>query len=633
MKRFLLLIMVFSFPVAVSGKIITTENLLDNSVLEDEELIFTESNVCWEEVGDYYVDYYDPKIKTEIREDILIRTTEDLKAGLTFFTPLSNIEISGLKPKGFLPYGKGFFIYGAIYTGYLPYQTMDNYLFCYLAYFENGIMLWEEIFHPERYGSFNDACLTENGIALIGTYDSLSQGKNIIVYEVTPEKNITFQKEIQGSNDDFGLNIFYNRNHFYLVGLTMSDDIDFRYSESRDVFIGKLAKDKSLSVFPLLKENRDELHDAYYNDGKFYLVVENNLNDEKSMELIVIDENNETQTFDLNRYGSNFYYRLSVLQDKIIITFLKDSQTLAVLTVDQNLNLKKESEITFERTITDCFLFQGLETYFVFVSGKANAKTLLLARLNTTGNPEIFFEKEMNTLDKIVGISQNLTGDINLCLEVDSGKFDTYDLKYFRLEESLNETKNYTLKARNILYNGKSLKKEYVSDNIPENPYGKFQTLYRFVQEDFCFYLADEHYYDVKTNIISGEVYDLGVRVYFNGRAFLNGKEITSGSKIDQVGHYLLEIKSADEESQAYIFEVRELSEIEKEIVENMKPEIGDLTVKMLPEGDYPLAEINLKENQAHSNFLLPSLFIGIAIGTLSGFLLPKIKLRRRRNV
>ena len=103
MKRFLLFIILFTFPVAVSGKIITTENLLDDSILQDEELIFTESDVCWEEAGDYYVDYFDPKIKTEIRKDIFIRNTEDLKAGLTFIRPTANLEIPGLKAKVIFP--------------------------------------------------------------------------------------------------------------------------------------------------------------------------------------------------------------------------------------------------------------------------------------------------------------------------------------------------------------------------------------------------------------------------------------------------------------------------------------------------------------------------------------------------
>ncbi len=633
MKRFLLFIILFTFPVAVSGKIITTENLLDDSILQDEELIFTESDVCWEEAGDYYVDYFDPKIKTEIRKDIFIRNTEDLKAGLTFIRPTANLEIPGLKAKGYLPYGeKGFFIYGAIYTGYLPYQTLDSYLFCYLAYFENGVMLWEEIFHPERYGTFSNACLTENGIALIGTYDSLEQGKNIIVYEVTSEKQITFQKEIQGGNDDFGLKIFYNRNNFYLVGLTMSDDIDFRFSEGRDIFVGKLTKEKSLSIYPLLREGRDELHDAYYQDGRFYLVSENNLNDKKTLELIVLNENKEFVNFDLTYFGSNNQYLISPLQDKILITFLKNAWELKAMVLDQDLKLKQELKIDFEKPLTDYFLFPGLETYLVFVSGN-QSKTLMFARFNPNKNLEVFFEKEMNPLDKVVGIAYNQTSDLFLCLEVDSGKFTISDFKYFRLEESVNETQNCTLKARNIYYNGKSLDKEYLSDNIPENPYGKFQTLYRFSQGDYCFYLADEHYFSANTNIRSGEVYDLGTCVYFNGRGYLNGKEVTSGIKILEAGHYLLEIKAEGEENQAYVFEVAELSEVEENPVKKAKPVVGDFSVKMVPKRDLPYAEVNLKENPVASDFFFPSLLIGISIGTLSGFLFPKLKFRRKENV
>ena len=102
------------------GKIITTENLLDDSILQDEELIFTESDVCWEEAGDYYVDYFDPKIKTEIRKDIFIRNTEDLKAGLTFIRPTANLEIPGLKAKVIFPMVKRAFYLRSYLSSYLP---------------------------------------------------------------------------------------------------------------------------------------------------------------------------------------------------------------------------------------------------------------------------------------------------------------------------------------------------------------------------------------------------------------------------------------------------------------------------------------------------------------------------------
>lgn len=597
-------------------------------------MILTGKNVSWEEEGDYYVDYYDPGIKAEIRQNIIITNSEALKKGITNLIPDIETTIPGVGANGFLLCSdQSFFLYGEIYTGEIPYQTQDRYVFPYLAYFENGIKAWEQIFDPDHYGSFSDACLTENGIALIGQKDSPGQGKNVIVYELGCDKKILFQKELSGSQDDFGLKIFYERGNFYIIGSSASDDYDYYGfgSESRDVYVGILSRDKSIAIYPLRLEGRDELLDGIYYNGRFYVLAEFASDTEKKQKLLVLEKDNILKSYDFGRFGKNCDFKMTRKNNELLIAVRNDTEKLYYLCFDSNLNLLSENRIDFSEPLRDYRLLSGFETYFVFITGKVGKECLRIARLKSDGNCEFVKEVKRPNLDRVIGFGEDQTGTVKLCSSGNPGEILIYDFQHFRLEENRTESESGAFTENIMLFNGKQISKEYYGDNIPEKPFGKYRIINRFETKEYIFFLADECDYFVQTNIKTGEVYDLGIKINFNGEAYLNNQKIESGTAIDVPGHYLLEIRSP-EESVAFVFEVAKLSETDAddETEEKEFLEAGALSVKP-PAEKRGFAEIKVNKEEKNENYRLPSLFIGVLLGVVSGFIVIKIN-RRKKN-
>jgi len=235
-------------------------------------------------------------------------------------------------------------------------------------------------------------------------------------------------------------------------------------------------------------------------------------------------------------------------------------------------------------------------------------------------------EEKISGLKEVVGIFQEEDGKILFCLARED--FLVCRFQNFRLLENLRETENTIILETEMRYNGKALAKAREGDGIPENAFGKHLVLHRFTSEDFVFYLADEHYYRARINVRNGEVYDIGVRLFFNGEGYLNNKKIEPGTSVEEPGHYLLEIRSG-EERYALVFEVSELSETESGSV--AWEEISAGALKMKPaERNSGTSELALQEDQPKNNQLFPALLIGSLTGAALGLVIPKI--RRGKN-
>jgi len=625
MKRFVLLVLILAFPVAVSGKtIVTTENLLDDWALEEENLILSGENVDWTEEGVYHADYYDPGIRTEIRRDVIVTNREVLKKGLSFFTEKWTADLPGVRANGFLPLSDGdFFIYGNVWTGEAPYQTQDEYVFAYLAYFEKGLKSWERIFDSGHYGSFTDACLTENGIALIGQKDREGQGKNIVIYEVARDGEILFHKEFFGSRDDHGIKIAYHKGKFHFLAVTMSDDIDFRYSEDRDIFLGRLDRDQTADFYPLNFEGRDEALDAAFSDGNFYIAAKFDADGSGDLKLVTFDKFMAPKTFDLDSYGKNSAFRVKEKDGKIMVSFRKDGNKLMTVTLDKSF--KPFSEVSFEVTslLLDYEVLSGFETYYALLTASSPNANFQIAT-----NEGIVFEKRIAGLEEVVGISQDPEGNILVCLGMEGG-VAVHSFQHFRIKENRKETEEALFTETEVTLNGKTLKKAHHSDDIPENPFGRYQVLNRFEGGGFVFYLADERYYRARTNIRNGEVYDLGVRVFFNGEGYINNRKVETGVQIDEPGHFLLEIRS-EEESHALVFEVRELSESEEAEKSWEAIVIGDVGVKGTSEKKAGVTEVARQQAQERENFLVPAIIVGLLLGIVSALVIGKVTGRKK---
>ncbi|MDD4000393.1 MAG: hypothetical protein PHX62_05840 [Bacilli bacterium] len=635
MKKIFLIVLVLicQGPIAVLGKtIITSEGLLNDSYLEEDNLFYLGDDVDWQNSGDYYADYYNPTILSEVRQKIMVRSEEELKAGISFLDTKEEFELSEVEVAGLVQDSKqSFFVYGAICTGNQPYQTQDRYSFAYLAYFDYGQKLWELIVQPDRYGGFHHACLSEQGIALIGEYDSFNEGKNIIIYEINKTKEIIYQRELKGLEDDYGNKIYYNRGCFYLFGRTASSDWDFNRCQPRglDVFVGLINLEREFLIFSLGEES-EQLYDGFFLDGKFYglIEVEKGKSLKKALELFIVDESWRLNKKSLDYSINNNNYCFFEYKNNLLLSYQKNFKQLVCQSYDKNLELKETKTKEMDCVIHDYQTIAGDDLLFVIIGIKNSKGVLNFTKLET--NYQVIKTYDLNCLPNIKAAKFDEDRNLNFCLQ-EKDKITRYAYKYYRLEENSYQRADYTLLEKRIFFNGKYLPKTLYSTNIPANPYGNYQKVYRVFDGDLIFYFEDEYFYPAKTNIRNGEVYDLGVVLNFNGEAFLNGKQIEIGTSIEEAGNYVLEIRS-NNGFVAFIFSVSALSEVEEEVIEVSKIETGSIIKKQI-ETEKKQVAISLQESKETLNYFLPSLFGGLIIGMLSGLLLPRIKFRRKKNV
>src|SRR5690606_938439 len=133
---------------------------------------------------------------------------------------------------------------------------------------------WEKILKESRYGRLVDGVIVDNGIAILGEYDTLSQKSNVFINIIDYNKQIVFEKELMGSLNEYANNIYFYKNTLVFCGVSESKDKDFmRYSDDGyDIFIGKihlLTNEFELQMTGNRKN--DSLISSSFLNGKLYL--------------------------------------------------------------------------------------------------------------------------------------------------------------------------------------------------------------------------------------------------------------------------------------------------------------------------------------------------------------------------
>src|SRR5690606_6305350 len=93
-----------------------------------------------------------------------------------------------------------------------------------------------------------------------------------------------------------------------------------------------------------------------------------------------------------------------------------------------------------------------------------------------------------------------------------------------------------------------------------KNPiYGHHEEVFK--AEDIAFmYLINSYYIPSKINVKNSQIYDLGIRLEFNGQGYLNGEEIINEFIIEEVGEYSLVVHGSGGVREIINFKVDNLS-------------------------------------------------------------------------
>jgi hypothetical protein len=643
-RLFLVLVMLFSFSVDIFAmeEIIITKNTGDDSLLEEEGYYLQDLEIDWSQEGFYQAEYYAPLLRTTISRDITITTSEKLLKGLDFLTTTASINARelGINDVFYLDKDR-YLIYGGIDLGYYPYQSQDFSCFAYLAYYEDGEQIWEKVFNNQRYGYIRDLCKTKDGIALILDYDSHNQGRNIKVYEMSLNQEILYSRELSGSKDDYGNKIFYQNNSLYLVGTYRSSDGDYLSSgNDNNILVGKLFLDDQLK-FEMVKlgNSLDDLfYDAVFYDDKIYLLCRflgngyfynDGYHSDFDSLIYVTDRMDIGEWISVDDNHLNTC-RLAIFQDKIQIISSQKNKFRINIYGPRLENLGKYDFQT-KANVLDLNFSIGTNLLISYLTIEENKKVLRLCLLDENyqiqQNKKQHIPQNSFRLARIYYESDEIILSI---LDLIEGKLNLFAYDHYQLQEKQNEYQNYTHYCYEMYHNGLPIRKTLIRNAVPENAFGTYFKTFVFHHNNKKFYLDDQFYFPLQSNIRNHEVYDLGISLLFNGHGKLNGTEIASGTKIEIPGHYLLEV-SSDNQISVLTFSVEDLS---IEGLEEEKPNLLIEAHKEVLEKDNQETLITLSANnkQERINYRFYLYPLSLLLGAVFGLLLPKIRFKGRKN-
>jgi len=634
--------------------LITEPEVLTDEYLAMEDAEITGGTVNWDKKGHYTVTYRDKKTQASFKHNIIVAGGDDLASGYELKTTYNRINLEKrvcLYDVLFIKEDE-YFIYGAVELNSFPYNPIYTEDFFYVAYYREGSLIWENIMYPERYGCFTSACLVPNGIALIGDYDSYSEGRNIVICIFNYQGGLACRREIHGSGNDFAHKIFYDNGIIRFVGSANSrnQDYSFRQRNDYDIICGfwKLSEDEfRLNAFG--NSGDDVFYDAALIEGVIGVNMEfvgtgsfqHNENTCFSG-LITVSPDLILQEFRVPAeplkycpmYSNNNYF--IIVENKYL------QSCVELYYYDNNLKYQKNYRLILpeETQLYDIRMLFSSDTVLFYATGTVSGQDCLI--LNIFNNTfyklvnKIFYTEDSRY---IFGLYQNESGEI-VFANMDENKNILEICGYIEIkkQEFITDVKKLIIYSNEIYLNGKHLASyQTVTDTVKGElaPYGLYVNLVRHHGGAYVLYFPVKFFYRAQFNVKNRETYDVGYSLFFNGEGYLNNELIKIGYAINQPGNYLLEIVGNNDERSVVVFAVDYLSERESDWT---KPDYAfNLSIDYIPNQSeiklVPKVDL-LKQNEKKGDSAAEVYIYATAglVGLLTGGLIP-MKKRGIKNV
>ncbi|HBP25684.1 MAG TPA: hypothetical protein DD618_01865, partial [Acholeplasmatales bacterium] len=390
MRKLLLImaILFFGSSLQVFGAetIIVPEGEGDDGLLAFGNTQILENPVDWSVPGEYEVDYFDFVTQSTFQKRVIVTAEGSLEQGWSeyrydFLETQANV-------RGILHVSaSSYFLFGGINQGYFPYQSQNEPEFAYLAYYDDEVRVWERVLNEQRYGTIRTACLTKNGIGLLGDGDSLDKNRNLFLTEISFSGNILFYKELAGSGNETASDLYWDNGNFLFVCETDSSDGDFEgfTRGNREIAVGKIAiEDGSQAEMAAVGNSGDDvLMDSLYHNQKLYLYLNfkgpgyfgsSGLTDD-FLSLVVINER-----FEIDNWISVADYALG---DMVKLAAFSDRIALSSANYGDNKITFFDFGETLESLRHQVFMFSepglAIKEYGITAAG---SQTLILGRLS-----------------------------------------------------------------------------------------------------------------------------------------------------------------------------------------------------------------------------------------------------------
>lgn len=655
MKRFILyILLIFSvnyLNVSASELIITTPGTIDNSFLEKDDYIISEE-INWKDVGEFEINYFDSLNKTINATNIHITNLQNLETGYHYkkesiYSISSNIVVNKILTIN----ENDYFIIGSIDTKYYPYQSQDEQMFSYISYYKDNVKQWQRVLNENRYGEVVDAQITNQGIALICNYDSISQAKNIIIYIITFNNKIIFEKELFGSANDIGKNIYFLNNYIYIVGMTNSNDNNFKNNINASgyvVFVSKInIINSNIDTIFIGNNENNVLFNSEFYKGTIYLYMliqgdgyfNNNTSNNYFKTIIEIDNQFNIGTWvDVNNLEVDEFSKLFIYNNYI---FLSENNLYNNKLKFQIFSLRLNYVDEF---IIDEFKNATLLDYnFLEISNNLVISLIERDVYNLFNKKIILLDNELNIISIYVNqnidlgttISNISNCDNKLIISFYNKQQDKYEILLYyniKVKKELIRTSKYDLTNYKVYINNVETTKVKLTDTAPINAFGNYYDIYLYEYGNLKIYLKNEKYYFFKSNISNDEVFDKGIIINFNGVGYLNDKLIDQNYKINDAGKYILEV-IGEGEKKIINFKIDELS-LELDTIDLRQSHEDNIKIiskesSIVNQTGNTLKLINNIEEEVDS-LVVVIIFSFIIIGILGGLFLP-IRIRRQK--
>ncbi len=500
------------------------------------------------------------------------------------------------------------FIHNDEYVVYGSFNIMEKE-FPYIAYYKNMQLVFEKTYLELNEGKFIDLLIDGDKFVAVGNlYDNICDSK-ILIAEVGNNGNLLQKNVFEGTRGSYAYNIYCYDKFYYVVGLTYACDFEGYNSDNLSSIIVFNVLKNNLHILDLLMlSNSDgaKFYDCVNLDENFYILAEvngkgdfQNGNKQYFNVLIQCDyQLGQPNYICINEEIENT--KLFNYQKNILLVQKEDTNTLSFVEYSKSLDKVKDFEyLNYENEIDDFFIStEEAQINILFTSGKK-------ANLVVLEDYQLLYKRQFND------IANNILGF-----------FRKDNILYFHLDNdnSLVLTSFHVKVDKNMIYiNGKMIETQS-SEESNNNQFGDKTIYHQGEFDNIIIYYSQKESIPLQVNIVNFGVYDIGLKLIFNAKGYLNGEEIVSGYTINSCDKYLLELESSNGERVSFYFTVSNLTTEKKEEAQFDNYYLNtDVLINENPKNLETKSDANIAlVEESYDLFYIPLLFgIGVIVGLL----------------
>lgn len=610
-------------------------NLGNDSYLTHPSLTIISGDVDWNKTGTYTITYEDYNKNVYKKDYVIIQNKNEqyfLENNIENEIPFANIsEVEDV-----------FYLSSESYYIIYNYQVEDPTYYdqekVAVSFYENNSYKWTYSYY--KYSRYVSGYLFNDNLIIAGKVynENNNYNNSIVLFEITKEREIIKQREIESNFSCSCYGIHYYENYLYLVTSTKGNSLDYnkiKTSNEEQLVILKIDYE-SFKIYEGKAESA--ISNFRIIDTSFYdYRITINIAYKENIMINNVEYTNCIYEYDERLQLQNQYH--FSLKNKDYITYQVTKNDVCFFSIDHSVNSEyvkvqylnneidiKIIELSRENmyNINDIKVITVNENdiYMMLNSKKLNKKNFLgFAKINTFDGVKYFSvtPSEISVLNSKV-YNNNI---YNTYIKDNKLYNKIYNL--IEIIASTFENSNYNITKKTVIVNGQKTALTNYFDSTNYKKYGIYQNVLKTKDENNNAYYVDEIInVNAKVNVTNNEVYQIGYKLCFNGEAILNGKKINSDYIINDIGNYQLIIYGENVDEMTYYFDISDLT-ISSSIKQPVDFEIIEITntnqvYKNKPTNTSTI-EYNVKQNYSE---VIPLVISILSFGILSFVMLRK---------